>query len=124
MKKMLSYTFLVIAVFLMMGHMLVPHHHSSNREVQLRTVNSWHIITDLIKIALSEDLGKDHLKNMVKVSPSDYNKPCRISAVAAAPILLLNLLCQRSEPTTSPEIKTDKSDTYLRVPDLRGPPQI
>jgi hypothetical protein len=123
MKKMLSYAFLVIAVFLMMGHMLVPHHHSSNREVQLRAVNSKHTIADLIKITLSEDLGKDHLKNMVKVSTSDHNKPYWISTVAA-PMLLLNSQCQRSEPTTSPEKKTDKSDTYLRVPGLRGPPQI
>jgi len=53
----------------MMGHTLLPHHHSSTSEEQLITDNTTHTLTELIKDILSQNLGKGHLENIQKPSP-------------------------------------------------------
>jgi hypothetical protein len=63
MSKVLKYLLLSCALFLVLGHSLIPHNHRDEHQLKYRIVHSGsHSFVEIFKLALSNNLGANHFE--------------------------------------------------------------
>jgi uncharacterized membrane protein YvbJ len=122
-KKIISYGFLITAVILIIGHTLLSNNHNNHKKELLSLNSITHSLPELIENLLSQNLGKNRLKNVLqptnqyicKEIQTDFLKLKALSYVTAnnktQTTLILTLLIKELE-------------THGSALKLRGPPQI